>query len=467
MDGIRMRLNAVLRKLDGKMNPITVKELRQISRGKFLPVILIGFLFMQLCVTGAVTLYTRGSAKPGPLLYQALFSFLTAVCCLLIPAYTGYRLAQERSQSNRDLLFISALKPASIVFGKMLSAAALAALVYSVCMPFMAMTYILRGVDLLSAFQQLLVSYAIALLIIQVGILIACFPMSRRAAGLIYIVLMVWALGFGIADVWTFRSNSLVMSLSRLELAESRGLVGVLALWTGAVFSLSAALLAPAPSNRAFVPRVYISAAWIVSLAAVLIWREAAASYRAVFGWIFSCAVLFAFALIFSVGERNKPGLRVRETVPRSRVLRSVAFLFYSGSAAGFLWASIGLLLTIAVGLFAVSDAPSTIAAREFEETFSDLCRMSLYAWIGAAGALQIFHKLLKNYDHDFYDCGIALFIMGVFTWIMHDWPIAAVAVVAAGMVSLCLPWIVRQASAFKPLPLKTAETKRMKSACV
>ena len=131
-----MRLNALLRKVGGRMNPIAVKELRQISRGKFLPVILIGALLMQLTVTAAVSLYSRGSADPGPQLYRALFQVLTAVCYLLIPAYAGFRLANERARLDKDLLFITTLKPASIVLGKTLSAAVLAALIYSVCMPF-------------------------------------------------------------------------------------------------------------------------------------------------------------------------------------------------------------------------------------------------------------------------------------------------------------------------------------------
>ncbi len=454
-----MRLNALLRKFDSRMNPIVVKELRQISRGKFLPVILIGFLFTQLTVTGAAILYNRGSANPGLLLYQTLFSFLTGVCSVLIPAYAGFRLAQERSGANKDLLFISTLKPASIVLGKALSAAILAALIYSVCMPFIAMTYILRGIDLPSAFLQLFVSYVMMLLIIHVGIMIACLPMSRGMIGLLYIFLILWGLVVGFVDIWNSGSSALVAALSKIDLAEALGLVGILTLWMGAVFSISAALLAPPSSNRALVPRVYVSAAWAVSLVGVLVWCEMNGSYRQIFGWMSSCAALFAFALIFSVSERNKLGARVRETIPRSRGRRAFAFLFYSGSAGGFLWASIGLVLTIAVGSVAVSAASATVSSSQFEEALSILCRTSLYAWIGAAGAVLILHKFLKSQRNDFHDWTIALVIMMVFAWIMSDWPIAAVAAVAAAMVCLCIPWIFRCASAFKPLPLKTAGT--------
>ena len=460
-----MRLNAVLRKVGGRMNPIAVKELRQISRGKFLPVILVGALLMQLTVTAAVSLYSRGSADPGPQLYRALFQVLTAVCYLLIPAYAGFRLANERARLDKDLLFITTLKPASIVWGKTLSAAVLAALIYSVCMPFIAMTYMLRGIDLPSAFLHLFVNYVIMLLIIQIAMMIACLPMGRGLICAIYGLLIAGALAIGFADMRHSGTNALVIAaLARMDLTGALGLVAVLTLWIGAFFSLSAAFLAPPLSNRALVPRVYMSAAWAVSLVGVLIWGEMTASYRPIFGWAYTWILLFAFALMFCVSERDEIGLRIREAIPRLRGRRALAFLFYSGSAGGFLWASVGIVLTIAVGSVALS-------GKEFEAEFSQLCRLSLYAWIGTAGAVLILFKFLKSQAKSMNDWSNWSISMGgtvvVSRWIMHGWPTALVASVAAVLVGLCLPWIVRRAFAFKPLPLKTAGAQRTESACV
>ena len=239
------------------MNPIAVKELRQISRGKFLTVILIGALLTQLTATGAAAFYIRASADPGQQLYSAMLIVLTPVCWMLIPAYAGFRLALERSASNRDLLFITTLKPASIVLGKLLSAAVLAALIYSVCMPLMAMTYMLRGVDLLSAFLVTAVNYLYTLLLIQVGIMIGCMPGSRIVRWLIGIVGLLVMLSGGMELIEEFVQTLIhgYGSMIKLELGYALRITASLMFPTGAVFLLSAAFLAPSSSNRALVPR--------------------------------------------------------------------------------------------------------------------------------------------------------------------------------------------------------------------
>ena len=67
---------------------------------------------------------------------------------LLVPAYAAIRLAGERSDHNVDLLFISTLRPRSIIAGKFFAALVLAILVFSTCAPFMTFTYLLRGIDI-------------------------------------------------------------------------------------------------------------------------------------------------------------------------------------------------------------------------------------------------------------------------------------------------------------------------------
>src|SRR5205823_4778714 len=76
-----------------------------------------------------------------------LQGILLFTCLLFIPAYTGIRLAAERSDINVDLLFISTLRPRAIVRGKFVAALVLAVLIFSACTPFMTFSYLLRGLD--------------------------------------------------------------------------------------------------------------------------------------------------------------------------------------------------------------------------------------------------------------------------------------------------------------------------------
>ncbi len=490
-------MTAWVRSLDNRMNPIVVKELRQISRGKFLTVILIGFLFTQLTVTGVVTFYSRGSANPGPQLYLALLRFLTGICAVLIPAYAGFRLAKESSDSNKDLLFISTLKPASIVWGKTLSAALLAALIYSVSMPFILMTYILRGIDLPSAFLQIGLSYVFTLAMTQLGIMIGCMPASRivkGVAGLIGLIIMPLFM-IGSLGLYSFTST-FFGTVSTGFLTAERGALGTLgaasicAAFAGALFLVSRAFIRPPASNRAFVPRVYVTAVWAVSLVVVFAWSELTYSADLIFGWMTLFSYAFAFALIFSISERDRLGARVRQAIPLSRSSRAAAFLFYSGSAGGFIWASIGVVMTFIVGSVAASASAAAVSSSKFEEQFLHLGFTASNSWIAAAGAVLLQRGILQNRVARVHTWLISLgleTLIGLL-WAMYmlgagsrlarlniggmstfreEPPVAAAAVIAAVMVSFCLPWIIRQASAFKPLPLKAAETQWTESACV
>ena len=92
-------------KINDRLNPIVVKELRQAVQGKFLIVVLICFLCLQLLTMGlfltneAVT----ASFNAGLNVFRVLLGILFATCLLFVPAYTGIRLASERADANVDL----------------------------------------------------------------------------------------------------------------------------------------------------------------------------------------------------------------------------------------------------------------------------------------------------------------------------------------------------------------------------
>ena len=488
------RLNAIVRRLDNRINPIVVKELRQTSRGKFLIVILLGFLFIQLSVTGGVSFFASAGAVAGPSLFLALFGFLTAASALLIPAYAGFRLAQERADTNVDLLFSTALKPASIVWGKTLSSAILATLIYSVCMPFIVMTYMLRGIDLPSAFLLMGISYFAVLLATQFGILIGCMPANRVIKGIAGLFGLFTIFGFLMGGVG-YIINSLMTGTDILaRLMSSQGLLtalGVFAvcLFLGAgLFLLSTAFISPASSNRAFIPRLYFTAIWFLSLAAVVVWAEISSSYDPIVGWMYMQCLIFGWGLTISVSERDRVGLRVRRQIPRSGALRVLSYLYYSGSAGGVFWASIGIVLTFLAGLGAIAAVFDSIpSTSDFEGTLYGLVFRTLNAWIAAMGAFLIHRALLKNRISNGYTWVSAYLIQMIFglLWVMYmisaniasparlasgpmtiftrgiaavsaDPPVTAAGLIAFILGCACLPWIARQIAGFKPYSRST-----------
>ena len=171
-----------LEKINDRLNPIVVKELRQAVQGKFLVVVIVCFLCVQLLTMGLFLVIDKSVSESfdgGLKIFRVLVSNLLMTCLLCIPAYTGIRLANERADANVDLLFITALRPQSIIWGKFLAGLVITVLLYSACMPFMTFTYLLRGIDLPSIFVLLTFDFIVVAVGIQCAILVGCIPANR------------------------------------------------------------------------------------------------------------------------------------------------------------------------------------------------------------------------------------------------------------------------------------------------
>ena len=166
------------------LNPVVVKELRQAVRnwlvvGMLMVMLLI--LFVTMCVNVlSVSLGTSNSPELGRTIFMIFFSILSFGTALTIPTYVGTRLAREHEDSNVDLIFITTLSPARIIRGKILCGVILTGLCFSVFMPFMAFTYLLRGIDLPTMFVALVMSFVFITALIHISIFLACLPVSRN-----------------------------------------------------------------------------------------------------------------------------------------------------------------------------------------------------------------------------------------------------------------------------------------------
>jgi hypothetical protein len=102
----------LLDRLDDGLNPIIVKELRQVARGRFFWGVLILFLVIQCGVLSLAIAdrgFTNRSVGAETLLF--LFFFLFFASYVLIPLNTGFRFARERNEGSDELLYITTITP--------------------------------------------------------------------------------------------------------------------------------------------------------------------------------------------------------------------------------------------------------------------------------------------------------------------------------------------------------------------
>ena len=348
------RADSLRARIDDWMNPIVVKELRQAVQSRFVVAALFVLLVIQLTAIG-VYLFTIRSANldfdAGRQVFLMLYGILLFISMLFVPLYTAIRLVTERSDTNVDLLFITTIKPRSIIGGKLLSAVVLTILIFSACLPFTAFTYFLRGIDLPSIFIVLAFGFCLVIFCTQVSIFIAAVPINR-----------IFKLLVGIVGLWLIVSLFVpamfaVTAMLRLGVGSRLGdwefweaVIGSLSLFvfiTGLLFVLSVALITPLAANRALPVRIYIALASALLFAEALIVSWIDKEHDFVSFWVMLLCPIFALALFAGVSERDRLGRRVLRSVPRPAWLRVMAFFFFSGAASGVIWAVSGIGLTL------------------------------------------------------------------------------------------------------------------------
>jgi hypothetical protein len=265
-------LHHLARWRDWELNPVVVKELRQAVRNWSVTGMLLLFLTV-LFGASLVSLITQ-SFTPysnqllGAQVFQVFTVILAGASTLFIPLYVGVRLAIERQENNVDLLYISTLTPGRIIRGKLYCGIYMTLLFFSACMPFMAFTNLLRGVDLPTVFFTLLVLFLLVILAIQVAILLACLPISRPFKVLvalfgIWVAFMFLAGAIQLASEF-LRSGVGAMMTGRSFWVGFSSAVGIGLAFFLLLHLLSVALIAPVSANRALPLRVYLTMAWLL-----------------------------------------------------------------------------------------------------------------------------------------------------------------------------------------------------------
>lgn len=344
------------------LNPILLKELRQAVRSRFVSGALLFFLLGLLSVVAIVLLVNQERAVRNP---TALFEMgsgaaigvyiaLATVGLLFLPAYTGIRMAFERGGEQLDLQYATTLAPARVVDGKMLACGAVFLQFAGVSLPFLVLSFMLRGVNLpgiLLAFGFLTCATA---WINYLALFTALLPLNRLLRILFALALAAF-ICFHLFLVITFSLEVLLEESFQIDWRDKDfwSATGFIA---GATFTvcamlriLSVSFLMPAASNRARPIRAWLTGFWILwgLLTAALAWlqREPDAFYA----WILPFTVVAAVALVLAAAENPGYPRRVRREIP-SESFRRLAFPFFSGAPSGVAWSFGIAAVTLGMG---------------------------------------------------------------------------------------------------------------------
>ena len=192
-------------RLPSAVNPIVVKELRSRMRGARAFAILTAALLLLGAVSYALyrilLMTSRYSYSPlspqiGQTLFVALALLELMMVCFITPAVTAGAISGEREKLTYEMLLATPLRPASILWGKLVSALSYIFLLIFAAVPMASLVFIFGGVSPRDMVKALVVLVAVAVLLGVVGVFASAWVgRTARATVVSYLVVLGLLIG--------------------------------------------------------------------------------------------------------------------------------------------------------------------------------------------------------------------------------------------------------------------------------
>jgi hypothetical protein len=168
------------------LSPIVVKEVRQIVRGRefyysFGISLVVGLIVAFFGAADALT----GNGTSGRWTFAALMGCLTLLGLAVVPLGAFSALRNERLEQTLELITLTALSPRRVVIGKLLAQGVKLATLFAGLAPFIAMTFLLGGIDFGTILVSLLVLFMWSLWACAACLFLSSLLKTRAMSGLI------------------------------------------------------------------------------------------------------------------------------------------------------------------------------------------------------------------------------------------------------------------------------------------
>jgi hypothetical protein len=199
MSGVRVFLSWLEDKSDW-LSPIVVKEMRQVVRGREFNYSFGASLFAGLTVAffGAGDALI-GNGTSGRWTFLALMGCLACLGLGVVPLGAFSALRNERMEQTLELITLTALSARRIVVGKLLAQGVKLATLFAAMAPFIAMSFLLGGIDFVTILVALVVLFMWSLWACALCLFLSTLLKSRAMSGLVFAAVgIALFLGFGL-----------------------------------------------------------------------------------------------------------------------------------------------------------------------------------------------------------------------------------------------------------------------------
>ncbi len=329
------------------MNPVTLKELRQLTRSRTIAGAIVGFFLVQLVAAALVVVAETNSHGEldddcGELVFGWLAAILAPILAFVVPGNLFARLVSEHGPGRAELLSATALRPSALVDGKIRSGLAMLALFLAGALPFLLCSYLLGGVDVLFVLSWTLAVAVCASTAVHLSLFLGSLRLTAPFRWCIWAFCAIPCVPFALLSATGYEE---------LDWNEWEWLSIMAGLFVTANFllrGLAIALVAPPATDRVRPLRLTLVGLWFAWLWVVLIESlahppvvgSAAGHFAAGVAMFASFAGVAVLALAaFDLSSPSGPTRRVLLDRPRSRLRRLLRFPFTTGAESGLAFA--------------------------------------------------------------------------------------------------------------------------------
>ena len=169
------------------LSPLVVKEVRQVVRGREFNYSFSGALAAGLGVAFFATADAlTGNGTSGRWAFMVLTGCLAVLGLVVVPLGAFSALRSERMEQTLELITLTALSPRRIVIGKLLAQGVKLATLFAAMAPFLAMSFLLGGIDFVTILVSLLVLFMWSLWACAVCLFASTLLKTRAMSGVLF-----------------------------------------------------------------------------------------------------------------------------------------------------------------------------------------------------------------------------------------------------------------------------------------
>lgn len=334
------------------LNPILLKEIRQMFHNTLTAIMITLLLFAELVLVFFVSKFYDGSDE-GEWFFGVQCVGFAFVCFVLCAFRTCWLFNRERHDKELDYSRLSMISPSTVAIGKLLSSCLMMIFVLSLVMPFMLIAYFLRGISIATILFTNFYVIIMTLLLIQLSLLLGSF--GKKGMEL---------LAFVIGGAYCI--SVLVVVIALIEISNFDTLLGFacvipfLLIILVQLYAWTVASIRRGSGNVMFAPRLctFIIAFLITAFNALMVFCKVSNDVEEILAVIISVMLTFFYIILHvaSVFERETPGSRIMRERGKSHLKRFLG-VFFTSSRYNSMALSILLYALFFINMMLCSDS--------------------------------------------------------------------------------------------------------------